>query len=272
MRLSAPDCSVCFVCCLSCGCCQTSGQTFLRIAHGILKRWPAVKNIHRRPGTCNSEPPHGGIQGREGKQPSLKSQAFISVNHSLCKTLPLAWSWTYLRFQSGSFWPYKENKRGIWAGLAKVGQTQTFLAYYQHKAFVVGLLLLSHHAQSSTCFPFFFGVSKQAGAIKEGCGEDADKASVSGLKGHQAHSWIVQDDTAWWWWSNLYTDTGHTGFWQDYTGERETPHCEDRYVCLFFVCAFVYCILDGCSLCRRGKHEKKRAKSGKASRWLLFSH
>lgn len=90
----------------------------------IFKRWIAVKNIHRSPGTCGPDPPHS-------EKSSPKSQALTCVNYILCKTVPLAVGSTL----NLSFWLYKENSGGIQAGLVKVGPTQTFLAYYQHTAF-----------------------------------------------------------------------------------------------------------------------------------------
>lgn len=105
----------------------------------FFKRWPVVKNTHThgllQTSTCNPDLSHREIHSGEGKQSAFKSQALISVNHILCKALPLDCSWNYSKYQSGSFWPYKEKKGGIRAGLAKVGQAQTFLAYYQHTAF-----------------------------------------------------------------------------------------------------------------------------------------
>lgn len=100
------------------------GQQLKTYTEGLLKT-----------STCSPEPPHRGVQAREEKQSSFKSQALISVNHILCKTSPLVCSWNSSKYQSGSFWPYKEKKGGIRDGLAKVGPTQTFLAYYQYTAF-----------------------------------------------------------------------------------------------------------------------------------------
>lgn len=105
----------------------------------FFKRWPAVKNIHRRPAQdlvpAVQSLPIEEHQAEKKNSPLFKSQALISVNHILCKTLPLVCSWNSSKYQSGSSWPYKEKKGGIQAGLAKAGQTQTFLAYYQHTAF-----------------------------------------------------------------------------------------------------------------------------------------
>ena len=84
--------------------------------------------------------------------------------------------WNKSKYQSGSVWPYKEKKGGIQAGLAKLNLAQTFLAYYQHTAFRADHPPHPHLAQFSMCFPFSLGVSKQAVTIKEGCGEEADKA------------------------------------------------------------------------------------------------
>lgn len=140
------------------------------------------ENIHRRPAQDQYLQTRG-ITRQRRKQSHFKLQAFISVNHIPCKALPLVCSWNYSKYQSGSFWPYKEKKGGIRVALAKVGQTQTFLAYYQHVAFCAEPHPahppphpLSHLAQFSMCFSFCLGVSKEAGAIKEGCGEEADEA------------------------------------------------------------------------------------------------
>lgn len=149
----------------------------------------AVKTIRRRPGfssrTCRPKPfPHRGIPGREEKQSSSKSQALISVNHILCKTFPLLRSWNSSKYLSRSFLAVQgERRRNLgWTGQSGPDSnipgslpTCSILRSTPHHLHHPPRTH-THFAQSSMCFPFSLGVSKQAGAIKGGCGEEADRA------------------------------------------------------------------------------------------------